>query len=316
MTNTLYVQAYTQNVWDNGTGQIAGLLSFVATGYQSNPAQPTIAYYYGTQNTIVNPAIFPNDTTAFNFYKSAQGAALVTAVNTAIGTSFYTVADVEQVEAPVLADFNALATVAKTGNYTDLSGLPSFATVATSGSYNDLINKPSLSTVATTGAYSDLSGKPSIPSAQVNSDWNSVSGISQISNKPTLATVATSGAYSDLTGKPTIPVVQAYDGTTQRLNAFPVFFAGTVASGVVAINLTTNGLSGGTAIFPNGIILGSVNYYVNDATGSYQVSYALTNSNKTITFTANKYTTANLLSGILGQVAANGVTLNVGIWGY
>ena len=60
----------------------------------------------------------------------------------------------------------------------------------------------------------------SIPAAQVNSDWNAVSGVAEILNKPTLgtmasesasdytptsglATVATSGAYSDLIGTPT-----------------------------------------------------------------------------------------------------------------
>lgn len=67
---------------------------------------------------------------------------------------------------------------------------------------------PTLSTVATTGAYSDLTGKPTIPSAQVNSDWNSSSGLSQILNKPSLSTVATSGLYSDLSGKPSIPASQ------------------------------------------------------------------------------------------------------------
>jgi hypothetical protein len=61
-----------------------------------------------------------------------------------------------------------------------------------------------LATVATTGAYSDLSGTPTIPTAtsdltndsgfitlsdipaQVNSDWNSSSGASEILNKPTV----------------------------------------------------------------------------------------------------------------------------------
>ena len=82
----------------------------------------------------------------------------------------------------------------------------------------------SLSTVATSGSYNDLSNKPTIPAAQVNSDWNAVSGVAQILNKPTLgtmaaesasdytptsglATVATTGAYSDLSGTPTIPTV-------------------------------------------------------------------------------------------------------------
>ena len=62
-----------------------------------------------------------------------------------------------------------------------------------------------LATVATTGDYTDLLNKPTIPAAQVNSDWNANSGVAQILNKPTLAAVATSGAYSDLSGTPTIP---------------------------------------------------------------------------------------------------------------
>ena len=46
-----------------------------------------------------------------------------------------------------------------------------------------------LATVATTGAYSDLSGTPTIPAAQVNADWESNSGVSQILHKPTIPTV-------------------------------------------------------------------------------------------------------------------------------
>lgn len=41
-------------------------------------------------------------------------------------------------------------------------------------------------TVASTGNYSDLLGKPTIPAAQVNSDWNAASGLAQILNKPTI----------------------------------------------------------------------------------------------------------------------------------
>ena len=46
-----------------------------------------------------------------------------------------------------------------------------------------------------------MSDKPSIPAAQVKSDWNSTSGLSQILNKPTLF----DGAYTSLTGAPTVP---------------------------------------------------------------------------------------------------------------
>jgi hypothetical protein len=60
-----------------------------------------------------------------------------------------------------------------------------------------------LAPVATSGAYADLSGKPTIPAAQVNSDWNATSGVSQILNKPTIpaattdASLLTSGTLAD-----------------------------------------------------------------------------------------------------------------------
>ena len=85
-------------------------------------------------------------------------------------------------------------------------------------------NKPELSVVATSGNYDDLLNKPTIPDAQVNSDWNAESGISQILNKPTLSIVATSGSYNDLIDKPTIPSPQvnsdwnAETGISQILN--------------------------------------------------------------------------------------------------
>jgi len=80
------------------------------------------------------------------------------------------------------------------GSYTDLTNKPTLF----SGSYVDLTNKPSFATVATSGSYSDLINTPTIPSAQVNSDWNAVSGLAQILNKPALF----SGSYEDLTNKP------------------------------------------------------------------------------------------------------------------
>ena len=49
-------------------------------------------------------------------------------------------------------------------------------------------NKPTLSIVATSGSYDDLLNKPTIPDAQVNSDWNANSGVSQILNKPEMTT--------------------------------------------------------------------------------------------------------------------------------
>ena len=82
-------------------------------------------------------------------------------------------------------------------------------------SWSSVTGKPSFSTVATSGSYNDLSNQPSIPSAQINSDWNSVSGLSQILNKPNLSNYYLASnpngyissvpaqSFSSLTGKPT-----------------------------------------------------------------------------------------------------------------
>lgn len=42
---------------------------------------------------------------------------------------------------------------------------------------------------------------------QINSDWNSITGVAQILNKPVLSTIAISGNYNDLTGKPALSTV-------------------------------------------------------------------------------------------------------------
>ena len=89
-------------------------------------------------------------------------------------------------------------------------------------------NKPTLATVATSGSYLDLSNRPSIPAAQVNSDWNSTSGLSQILNKPT------------------IPVINTFtDTVTTQASTLTVDFAGSSvifwqpsANGNRAITLT------------------------------------------------------------------------------
>lgn len=75
---------------------------------------------------------------------------------------------------------------------------------------------------------------PTIPSAQVNSDWNAVSGVSQILNKPTLF----SGSYDDLTNKP--------DLSTYYLNSNPSGFISNLSTFT-----TTNLLEGSNLYFTN-----------------------------------------------------------------
>lgn len=106
------------------------------------------------------------------------------------------------------------------------------------------------------------------------------------------------------------------EGISVRNYTFPIFKSTTIASGVAVFHLTDTGLSGGNALFPNGVIQDSVNAFVSDATASYQMSYVFSNSNKTVTVTANKLTTSNILTGILGQAAANGAVVKLSVFGY
>ena len=100
-------------------------------------------------------------------------------------------------------------------------------------SYQLLANKPEINSHTLTGnkttadlgiSYNDLIDLPVIPAAQVNADWDAVSGVEEILNKPTLSTVATSGSYNDLIDQPTIPAAQvnsdwdALSGVAQILN--------------------------------------------------------------------------------------------------
>lgn len=103
----------------------------------------------------------------------------------------------------------ALSSVATSGLYADLSGTPTLAPVATLGTTTSLsdwaqpswtattgngviLGKPTLAEVATTGNYGSLTGLPSIPAPQINSDWNSSSGVSAVLNKPTIPTLTDS----------------------------------------------------------------------------------------------------------------------------
>lgn len=123
------------------------------------------------------------------------------------------------------------------GNLTDSgSKAGDFATAAQGGKADTAVQPGDLATVATTGDYGDLLNKPTIPAAQVNSDWDAVSGVAQILNKPSLATVATSGAYSDLDGTPTIPTI-TLNGTA---TSTPSFYAPT-AAGTSGQVLTSSG---------------------------------------------------------------------------
>lgn len=85
---------------------------------------------------------------------------------------------------------------------------------------------------------------------QVNSDWESTSGVSQILHKPSLATVATSGSYNDLSNKPIIPEqvqpdwnqtnVNAADYIKNKPSSIKIVNATSLNDGIIATDAVTN----------------------------------------------------------------------------
>lgn len=122
-----------------------------------------------------------------------------------------------------------------------------------------------------------------------------------------------SGTINYIQNKPTMPTVQAYEDTTQRLGAFPVFKSVTVASGNAVAHFTDTGLSGGTALCPNGLILNSVQMNAEEGTSPHAFGTpALSNGNKTLTVSVSKLA---LLLGILTlNQSANGSTVRITAW--
>lgn len=116
--------------------------------------------------------------------------------------------------------------------------------------------------------------------AQVNADWDAISGAAQILNKPALATVATSGDYDDLTNRPTIPAaLSAGNGIDITSNVVSVDLDGsTLTNGANGLSVTlpvpdTTGASQGDvlSVGPSGIA------WTTPSSGSGGVFYATYN---------------------------------------
>lgn len=157
---------------------------------------------------------------------------------------------------------------------------------------------------ATSSGYMSSADKIKLNAFSTSTATASTNGLMSTADKSKLDSIATSS------------IGKVYEGTTLRTGSFRIYKNATVASGVATFHLTADGNSGGTALFPNGVIQDSIDVEVNDASASYQMSYALSNGNKTITVTANKLTTANILTGILGQAQANGSVVRLVVEGY
>lgn len=105
------------------------------------------------------------------------------------------------------------------------------------GSVGDLVTANSLDP-STVPAY-----VKSNQTAQINSDWNATSGLSQVLNKPALAAVATSGSYADLSSKPSIPQFFNTAGSLTGIKCFQDSVASTATTGAYSFNMTSAGFT-------------------------------------------------------------------------
>lgn len=134
--------------------------------------------------------------------------------------------------------------------------------------------------------------------------------------------VTGNGSYNSGTGVITVAGgATCYNGNTTLSNCLSVAKSATVASGNAVFHLTSDGTSTGTALFPNGVALDSIQLRCNDEANA-PCSFGapvLSNSNKTVTVAVNKSTGLNvaLLSlTLLGAPsAANGSVVKLHAFG-
>lgn len=181
-----------------------------------------------------------------------------------------------------------------------------------------------------TVAYSELASIPSTfaPSAhnhaasEITSGTKTSAFISDFdSHARGLHSVTGNGSYNSSTGAIAINYPSCYIGTTLLSNCFPIAKSATVASGNAVFYLTSDGTSTGTALYPTGAQVDSIQLRC-DNEASAPCSFgtpALSNSNKTVTVAVNKTTGVNValvgLTLLGAPAAANGTVVKMTVLG-
>ncbi len=229
--------------------QVAGRINAMNTPARNTPDPANLLYYRPDSLNAILPAIKDNliwdQVQITGLPTDLSNRPTFTQADAAYKAIGYTPSYAEIVSALGMTPANESRTITINGVTHDLSANRSWA-VGDISSGSTYANPSWITALAHSKVtYSGTSGQyvrgdgtfatfPSIPAAQVNSDWTSGSGPSQILNKPSLSPVATSGLYGDLTGTPTLATV-ATTGAYSDLTGKPSLISDYGPSGAISV---------------------------------------------------------------------------------
>jgi hypothetical protein len=277
------IPAEWNDFFESSTGGTGSILTFIDSitrdengnvSLVNDEAEPAPNYYYGTNGAGVRGWYLTTDNIGLTCETIGDCQTIID-IESAI--------DALEEEILLKADITSISAVGFSNDYNDLDNLPTIPTAT-----SDLTNDSGFITIGdvpaqvnsdwnATSGVSEILNKPTIPAAQVNSDWNAVSGVAEILNKPTIPaaqiqsdwTQSNNVALDYIKNKPTLTNGTVTSVGLTMPSAFsvassPVTTSGTLAvTGAGTVSQYVRG-DGSLANFPTSTGGGaSLSYYLN-----------------------------------------------------